>query len=256
MDYFIRSGFFRVGGVAEEPGHMAIFYNIYFGIALFYLKQSNQAKKIWKIVLLFLACHFAVFSTAGIALAITAGILIFIINRLKTLKITRKQIDNIFIASVLLFFAFALILWFDIGNLLSEIQEFSNKVFFNESHKDYSSSGARIGQWTRAFRNFIKHPILGSGPGFGVEEDLEGYLSVYLSILSDVGILAFTVFIAFQRALVLKVMALDKRVRNLILFSVITSFLHLVIISDFYHAPLWILFIFIQLVYKEEKLSE
>ena len=37
MDYFIRAGMFHVGGVAEEPGHMAMFYNIYFGISLYYI---------------------------------------------------------------------------------------------------------------------------------------------------------------------------------------------------------------------------
>ena len=35
MDYYIRNGFLRVGGVAEEPGNMAIFYNIYFGLSLY-----------------------------------------------------------------------------------------------------------------------------------------------------------------------------------------------------------------------------
>jgi len=48
-------------------------------------------------------------------------------------------------------------------------------------------------------------------------------------------------------------MKLKSNIRSFLLFCVITSFLHLIIIADFYHAPLWILFLFIQLVYKENK---
>ena len=90
-------------------------------------------------------------------------------------------------------------------------------------------------------------------PGFGVHEDAEGYLSVYLTVLSDIGLLAFLFFVAFQEALIRKVMALKTLIRSFILFSVITSFLHLIIVADFYHAPIWILFVFIQLVYNEQK---
>lgn len=253
MDYFIRTGFRRVGGVAEEPGHMAMFYNIYFGISLYYisLKKQNKSFYVW-VFSLFIVCQFMMFSNAGIILPVIAGIFIFSINKLKRLKITPKQILIVFSSLVLVIIVGVVILFFDIGNTAQIFEEFFDKVFFNESDNAYSSSGQRLKQWSRALKNFTGRPLLGNGPGFGVNEDPEGYLSVYLTILSDVGIIALLFFLSFQERLIRKVMSLDTTLRSCLLFSVITSFLHLIIIADFYHAPLWILFVFIQLIYKEK----
>jgi len=252
MDYFIRAELFHVGGVAEEPGHMAIFYNIYFGITLYYIHISEKSKLYKWVVLLFILAHFALFSNAGIALPIIALVLIFSLNKLIKLKITAKQLLTIIGILFSVVIISGVFLFFDIGHTGQLLEEFFNKIFFNET-AEYSSSGQRLKQWGRALSNFLKHPILGNGPGFGVNEDPEGYLSVYLTILSDLGMVAFLFFIAFQESMVRKVMNLKGAIRNVLLFSVITSFLHLIIIADFYHAPLWILFVLIQLVYKENK---
>jgi O-antigen ligase len=158
----------------------------------------------------------------------------------------------VFSSLVLVIIVVVVILFFDIGNTAQIFEEFFDKVFFNESDKAHSSSGQRLKQWSRALKDFIGRPLLGNGPGFGVNEDPEGYLSVYLTILSDVGIIALLFFLSFQERLIRKVMSLDTTLRSCLLFSVITSFLHLIVIADFYHAPLWILFVFIQLIYKEK----
>ncbi len=255
MNYYIRAGMQRVGGVAEEPGNMALFYNIYFGISLYYLHQKGKHYNIKWILFLFVVSHFAMLSNAGITLSVIAGIIIFALNKLTRLKITAKQLFwtlSIF-ATIILFYG--IILFFDIGQSTQLLEEFLNKIFFNETAQ-YSSSGQRLKQWARALSNFVKHPIFGNGPGFGVNEDPEGYLSVYLTVLSDVGTIAFLLFIVFQRELTKKVMKLNVPIRNFLLFCIITSFLHLVIVADFYHAPIWILFVFIQLVYKEQKIVE
>ncbi len=251
MDYYIRWGFKRVGGVAEEPGSMAIFYNIYFGITLYYLNFNSSIKKHIGVLFIFILCHFFLFSSAGMTLPILAVCIIFIINILKKYKISVKQISVVLKIFVAIIFASIVIFLFDI-EMPQEVKNFVNKILFNETGS-YSSSGQRLKQWQRALSNFIKSPFLGNGPGFGVNEDREGYLSVYLTILSDVGIIAFLLFIYFMRILIQKIMRIDEPIRNFILFSAITSFLHLIIISDFYHAPVWILFFFIQNLYKEQK---
>ena len=252
MDYFIRARMFHVGGVAEEPGHMAMFYNIYFGISLYYIHTKVKVKLYKWVILLFIVAHFAIFSTAGIVLPVIAVILIFSLNKLLRLKITSKQLFALFGLFFTIVIILGLFLFLDLGQTNQLLEEFFNKVFFSET-AEYSSSGQRLKQWGRALSNFIKHPIFGNGPGFGVNEDAEGYLSVYLTVLSDIGLIGFLFFISFQKALIGKVMKLKVPIRNFLLFCVITSFLHLIIISDFYHAPLWILFLFIQLVYKEQK---
>ena len=255
MDYFIRAGMFRVGGVAEEPGHMAFFYNIYFGISLFYIYQKEKVNRYKWVIFLFVSSHFAMFSNAGIVLPIIAVLLIFSINKLLRSKITPKQFFWVLSIVFLILVSFVVFLFFDHGSSYQQLEEFFNKIFFNETVQN-SSSGQRLKQWSRALSNFVKHPVFGSGSGFGVHEDSEGYLSVYLTILSDIGIIAFLFFISFQGAIIQKTMKLKSSIRNFLLFGVITSFLHLIIIADFYHAPLWILLLFIQLVYKEQKTVE
>ena len=252
MDYFIRAGMFHVGGVAEEPGHMAMFYNIYFGISLYYI-HSNENVKLYKwAILFFVIAHFAMFSNAGIVLPLIAVIIIFPLNKLRRLKITTKQLFALLVLLFSIIIVSGAFLFFDIGQTNQILADFFNKVFFSET-AEYSSSGQRLKQWERALYNFVKHPILGNGPGFGVNQDEEGYLSVYLTVLSDIGLIAFLFFISFQKVLMSKVMKLKGNIRSFLLFCVITSFLHLIIIADFYHAPLWILFMFIQLVFKENK---
>ena len=257
MDYFIRQGFYRVGGVAEEPGHMAIFYNIYFSISLIYLHNKNLIHKYKWIVLLFIICQFALYSNAGMALALLAAIVIFSLKKLKNVIISKRQlfwISGVFILIILLF---TTLFYFKSNHatFLLDAQNFINKIFFQEKGAN-TSSGARLHQWLRALSNFAKHPIFGNGPGYGVQQEHEGYLSLYLTILSDVGIFAFLLFMLFLLSLIKKVIKIKSVLSYFLLFGIITSFLHLFIIADFYSAPLWILFIFIQLVYKEEILKK
>ena len=163
MDYFIRSGLKRVGGVAEEPGHMALFYNIYFGISLYYVSFNKKVRGYVWLGLLFLISHFALFSNAGIVLPLIAIIIIFAINKLKRLKISQKQVLIIVSVFIGLLLASTAIIFFDVGNSSQYLEEFFNKVFFNEADS-YSSSGQRLKQWQRALSNFIKNPIFGNGP--------------------------------------------------------------------------------------------
>lgn len=255
MSYFIRLKMYRVGGVAEEPGTMALFYNLYFGVSMYYLYLSKKVKKYFILLSLFIACHYFMMSNAGIVLPIIAVLIIFIINKISKLTITQNQIFWTLSIIVLLITATIAIMYFNVENSAQVAEEFLNKILFNEDHKSYSSSGQRLKQWGRALSNFVDHPVFGHGPGFGVHQDQEGYLSVYFTILADIGIIAFLLFISFQQSLIKKVMRFSLPVRSFILFSVITSFLHLIIVSDFYHAPIWLLFVIIQLVYKEQKLA-
>lgn len=251
MDYFIRAKMFRVGGVAEEPGHMAFFYNIYFGISLYYLQIVKSKVKFELIIALFVFAQFAMFSNAGIVLPIIAVLLIFVFDKLNNLKLSKKEISSI----LLIGFSFLLIVILTRFSEYAKIfQSFIDKIMFNEG-QEYSSSGARLHQWSRALTNFIKHPVFGNGPGYGVQEDKEGYLNLYLTILSDVGIIAFMFFVAFQWSIIAKALKSDRKIRRFLFFSIITSFLHLFIIADFYNAPLWILFFYVQLVYFENKTS-
>ena len=252
MDYYIRRGLKRVGGVAEEPGTMALFYNIYFGASLFYLVKINRVFWCTIVALIFIITQFVIFSTAGIALSIISIVAIFILERIKQNKISLKTIKRSLNALIILFVATVTLFVIDTGGINDYFSEFLNKVMFNEPG-NVTSSGQRVYQWNRAFENFSIHPIFGHGPGYGVHEEQEGYLSVYLSILADIGIFAFLAFLMVIGLLFKKVQQISSKVRPFLLFAFLTSSTHLLIVSDFYHAPFWILLMLIQLVYTEEK---
>lgn len=253
MDYYIRFHSFRVGGVAEEPGTMALFYNIYFAVSMYYVFLKQKIRQIYLLVPLFTICHFFMLSNAGITLAIAVGIFIFLEERLKTLKITISQIYWVIGIVVFVLLALTTVYVFNIGDIQEILEKFIAKIFFNESGKSYSSSGQRLHQWSRAFSNFIKHPVFGYGPGFGVHQDEEGYLGVYATVLADIGIIGFLFFLSFQVEVLKKIMNIKKPYRGFLLFALLTAFIHFFIVSDFYHAPVWIMIAFSQLVYKEQK---
>lgn len=252
MDYFIRGGLKRVGGVAEEPGTMALFYNIYFGASLFYLVKINRVFWCTIVALIFIITQFVIFSTAGIALSIIFFVAIFIFERIKQNKISPKTIKRSLNVLIIFFVATITLFVIDTGGINDYFSEFLNKVMFNESG-NVTSSGQRVYQWTRAVENFSIHPIFGHGPGYGVHEEQEGYLSVYLSILADIGAFAFIAFLLFLDLIFKKAFNLSQKTRPFLLFALFTSVSHLFIVSDFYHAPFWILLMLIQLVYTEEK---
>lgn len=251
MDYFIRGGLKRVGGVAEEPGTMALFYNIYFGASLFYLTKTKRFFGITITALIFLISHFVIFSTAGIALSVIFFAIVFAIERIKQNKISPKTIKRSLNGLLIFFVATVTLFVIDAGGINDYFLEFLNKVMFNESG-NVTSSGQRVYQWNRAFENFSIHPIFGHGPGYGVHEEQEGYLNVYLSILADMGAVAFLAFLLFLGLIFKKAFNLSQKTRPFLLFALFTSVSHLFIVSDFYHAPFWILLMLIQLVNSEE----
>ncbi|WP_372754881.1 O-antigen ligase family protein [Mariniflexile sp.] len=234
---------------------MANFYNIYFGISLYYLYCKHHFSKFKWVIVLFVCSHISLLSSAGIVLAIFSFLFIYFMNRIENFSISRKNlfwIGTVFVlCTVLLIISFLNNADYNIG----EIDGIIKKITFNEDTTNLTSSGQRLSQWTRAISNFIDHPFFGNGPGYGVHQDSEGYLSVYLTILSDIGIFALFSFVLFQIVLIAKIMRIQEPIRGFLLFSVITSFLHLFIIADFYQAPIWVLFVVIQLIYSEFKLN-
>ncbi len=252
MDYYIRGGLKRVGGVAEEPGTMALFYNVYFGITLYFLTLNKYSSKIKYVIIIYTLSHFAMLSNAGITLGVFSLIAIFMYEKLKRNKISKKQINRILLLTVSSLIIMSVLFISDVENIRVYSVEFFNKITFSES-ESVTSSKQRIFGWKRAWHNFISHPIFGYGPGYGVHENNEGYLSVYLTILADIGFIGLGFFVAFQQAVFKRALQVSSKVRPFILFSLVTSFLHLLIVSDFYHAPVWILLMWVQVTYFEEK---
>jgi O-antigen ligase len=242
MSYYIRSGLYISGGTAEEPGSMGLMLNVFFPIALSYF-WHNRKMTIF-LTTLYLLDLIMIMSAATMANAVIAFLFLFLLYLKKRPKI--------------LIVSFLITVFFSVFFLLQKDSKLGKVITHNIQKVTFSddsnlSSNARMYQWGRAIKDFIESPILGKGPGFGKSNDGEGYLSVHLTILVSYGIVGFLCYIIFFIISFVKAYSLNDKYRFFFMFSFITFFVHWGILSDFYHAPVWILLILIQYLFKKNK---
>lgn len=236
-----RKFFVSPPGVAEEPGSTALLLNIYCLIGLFYFKSHNN-KKLYRLLLtFFIISHLLLYSAAGIVSVLLAWILSILFNKNRSFK-------GVFFPIIMLSTLF-LIFQLNQDFLQTTYQYLYNKVTISDLD---GSSVTRYFAWITAWQNWTTSPWLGKGPGYGAETLITGYLSVILTILSDTGIFSFILFSLFiiSNFLILKKI---KKHTQLLSISLITALIHFSVISDFYHAPFWILTVLIRKIYHEEQ---
>ncbi|MFN0047755.1 MAG: O-antigen ligase family protein [Cytophagales bacterium] len=237
MDYYYKGYFIAVGGVAEEPANMALFLNIFCPLSLYHLKQNRSFVKYFFLLVMYICSMVFLSSIAGIFWLILAIVLV------NTRYILFKN-RNLIFSLIFIFLTFLSIFILKDSNFFSE---FYSKIFLSE---DNLSSFLRVQSWLKGFEVFFHNPLFGAGPGYGVFALGTGYHSFYLTILADVGLFAFIFLFlflfSFQKYL--------KVIRSKYLkVSFIAAIGHYLVISDYYHAPLWMLLIIINIV-KDEKL--
>ncbi|PKV62739.1 O-antigen ligase family protein [Pontibacter ramchanderi] len=240
MLYFQRAYFFSVGGVAEEPGSMALLLNITAPLGLLYFEQRQNSKAYSILLAMYGVGLFCLFSTAGLFNLIFAVSVLYLYNLLESKKI-RISLNRIVLITV----GLVAIIIIAINNqhvIASITNEISQKLSLNT--RDASAS-IRTETWYKAFRDWRLSPLLGNGPGHGVQLYGSGYHSVYFSILADLGILSILAFGTFMFSKAIKVFLLPLRVRFYVGIAFVATFIHFAIVGDFYHAPFWILLILI-----------
>lgn len=236
MFYFTKNGYKTVAGVAEEPGSMAFLLNTYGLIGLDYCKQHRQKKEFNLFLILYLLALLSSFSTGGIACLIIAAILF---------NFRRIFIGGGAIMPILVFFIIVVLS----GNVLAIIyNEFYIKAFSSE---ESVSALARFFSWRQGISDWLESPLFGKGPGYGSLTLVDGYLSFFLKVLAETGTLSFLVIFMFMIVIFKKA----KNVSSILKIALVAGILHLFIISDFYHAPFWILIFLIQLRFKELKVK-
>lgn len=249
MYYFQRAHFFSVGGVAEEPGSMALLLNITapLGLLYFELRQKKNARNF--LLSIYAISLFCLFSTAGFTNVIVASGLLVLYNLIAVQRVSLTYRKLFFFISAFLLIAILAITNQEIvANIINEV---SQKLSL--STKDASAS-IRTETWHDAIDDWLLHPFLGNGPGYGVHIYGSGYHSVYLTMLADLGILGITSFLIFILFKTFKLFQLAPTFRFHLGIAFIATALHFAIVGDFYHAPFWILLILIGKLHTENSI--
>ena len=248
MLYYDKGYFITVGGVAEEPGSMAMLMNIIFPMGILYWRLMGIY---WRCVLLvgvYVVSSFFIFSTAGIiAASVSIGCvsLFNLFSRNRGLRINIKTFISLVVIFVFLVIFGGEIIDRNIDTLTKQINEIGSKIFLSNQNP---SADIRNETWRSAIKNWEASPIWGNGPGDGVKRYGFGYHSVYLTILADAGILSFLLFLFFILIQILKLRNVPVEYRSYISVALFSSLIHFSILGDFYHAPFWILLILINIM--------
>ena len=248
MLYYQKEYFTTVGGVAEEPGSMALLMNIIFPLGLLYLKLRG---KHWRFMLLlgvYVLSSFFVFSAAGIiAVSIAFGsvLVLNLLRRTRGSKIRQKPL-------IVFCFISAFVVGFGLIGISRNIEvirsqgvELKDKITFSEQNV---SADIRIETWRSAIERWGTSPIWGNGPGDGVKRSGSGYHNVYLTLLADAGLFSVLLFLFFLMLQFFKLRAVPSGYRVYIFVALFSTVIHFSIVGDFYHAPFWILLILINLM--------
>jgi len=243
-----NSVFGTTGGVAEEPGVMAFFLNMYIPLGLLHFRKNANGKKYYGLLILYVFAMVALGSSAGIVLALIFAIFSLLISAFEKKINTRLIFTHVAIIGgivVILMILFP-------EEFMNFIGLVSQKATLSEAQV---SSFSRVTVWKSGIKDFLAKPLLGYGPGYGKEVYGIGYLSTYLTIIVGTGIIGILLFCTFLLLLLNKLWKLSIRDRSFIIISFGTAIFHLIIISDFYQAPLWILFVLVQILYLEQRNS-
>lgn len=224
MDYFIRSNFINTGGVAEEPGIMSMMMNIFFCLALYYSRNKKRAS------IFFLYVFHAV---VLISLGSTMGIFSFLISQV---LINWSWKVNVLIIGC------AALLFIGLRSALLQnpfFQEMIGKLMLSEG---LQSSYTRATLWNTAYYTFLSKPWLGAGPGYSKFLAPDGFMSLALILLAELGLLCFGLMVWFIVESYRKASAIAKvNKSNALKMGIVCSSLHIAVINEYYHLPYWFL---------------
>lgn len=233
MIFYVRGNglFLSGGGGAEEPGAMAAFLNVVAPIGVYY---SIEIKKSYKLLFFYLVALIMLFSTAGLITLLISTI--FLILYLRSWKLL---VASFVIVLCTVFIIFQ-------TNLISGLID---RILLDP---EAVSSFHRVTAWDLAITNFVEAPILGNGPGYATKAYEMGYMSVYLTVLSDIGVIAFIVFSSIVILTFRKIFKIKGALKYYLLISFSTVCIHYSIMSNFYHAHFWLMIVVINyLAYNE-----
>lgn len=248
MVIYYQTFFWSVGGVGEEPGGTASLVNILFPLGLIFLRNS-------KFIFTFLYIMLHVISM--IFMASAAGMIFLILSLVASSMLNLRYFVTFIIGALALTLLTYTLYEYNTFESREFIDEYINYIETKASLDDKNaSSSERKTKWSFALRDWLQSPIIGNGPGNGVEKYSSGYFNTLLTLLADTGIVSTLLFIAFFVVIVRKILSLEPFVRYCLLASFIMLFLHSNVYYVYYHFPFWLLMIVVQQYYRENNYGQ
>lgn len=251
MYYYLgRIIHYTVPGMADEPGLMALLLNVICPIGIWYFSQARRYALQFVLFGCYLIAMLLIQSSAGIFFASVAGLVIWFVNIRKV-----RHIVQLYFAVGTIAIAAMLIIRGVFDPIVRQFAPLLQLIWLKISLSGVTASDSmRSFLWQQALRDWTASPFVGNGPGYGVEMQGSGYMSLFFTLLSEIGIFGFLAFWSFLAVIFLKGLLLQRHARLPLLIGFLACVLHLLVVSDFYVAPFWIIIMLIQLEFERERL--
>src|SRR5260221_712994 len=250
MLYYSKGYFISVGGVAEEPGSMALLLNIISPLGLLYWKLREKYVYFLLSLGIYLLSLFFLFSVTGLV-SVSCSVAFLALLKLAGKGARWRAKRGIFILTCCFLFSCAVIgTLYAIRNrdlLVQQMQEIKAKILLNDQDV---SANARTETWQNALNDWRRSPIWGNGPGNSMKLYDTGYHSVYLTLLADTGVVSLTLFLLFVLMQFREVLLVGGKYRSYLFIALFSSLIHFAVVGDFYHVQFWIMLICIHLIRK------
>jgi O-antigen ligase len=255
MLYYQKGYFITVGGVAEEPGSMALLLNIISPLGLLYWKIKKKYSYFMLSLAVYISSLICLFAVAGILSIGIAALIVAVLNLSSAnrgLKLKNKTLTIFFFLFIIISISSAILVYKNLEVINDQLGEIEKKLFLSDED---ASASLRADYWKQAFANWSESPLVGNGPGDGVKRYGAGYHSVYLTLLADTGIISLFLFLLFILLHFRKIISTNSLYRNYLLLGFFSALVHFGIVGDFYHPPFWILLILIHMIHRSQSYS-
>lgn len=238
--------YFRPRGLAEEPGHMALFYDLAIPFSLFFARSWRSAKKLAYHSVNFLA-YFLLFSSASIIALATGCLLAYLV----TMRLTRRKLVRVMLSTVALL---ALAFSFEGPRLYVDevVVGKAAEMLDQLSGRNLESSSDRGNRYTALTQLVTETPW---GIGWGTASQVavdgrsyngvripEGFTSLYGEVLAAGGVgalMAFSLFMALKLSQAVRLARRDARHGAPLLASTVALSLHYSFVSNYWFPMLW-----------------
>lgn len=240
-------GFFRARSFVEESGHFAFFVEIFGPLSVFWI--NRYVKRFTKYILytIILFGFLTTLSGAGFGLLLLYLFLMvsgyYFRTGVKNNSSKIKMVFSLISLSILVLILFPHIIDF-IGNVISAKFDVNNV-----------SRAERESRLLALDRLSGLSFLIGYGPAAYDTLKVPSFISLYLGILMNTGIIGLTLFVLFELSkynIVRRIKDFDLRIA--LKSSLVIAFIHLGFIDIIYVPWLWILLAIIDVVHKKERL--
>ncbi len=243
FDALALSEFFRARGFAEESGHFALFLEVLSPLCFYYLFFSNSCflpgyLKVICSLIIFLSWIFVISPASFVLVPLSYLASFFFFFQKIHLKGMYQRLAIVGLSLLSLLFLL---------NLLYPVTDF---FYLSVIEKlDSTSSEDRQVRIDFFFEYFQRGDVfnwfLGNGPaafdilGF---DDSKSILSLYYSILFEVGVLGFLILCCLFISVLVKITRLQPRQGFFVMASFISAAIHYYFVANYWFPWLWFLF--------------